>query len=75
MTKALSGNSEAGRLYTIRWLRVLARIRATNFAQYGIELLVDQLRDNSMQVNWTLILITLLPFSTYCKYIHLDTVQ
>lgn len=50
LTKALSGSSEGGRIYTIKWLGILARIGAPSFAQYGVELLVEQLKDESLQV-------------------------
>ena len=52
LSKALSGHSEAGRLYTIRWLGVLARMGFPSFSQFGIELLVEQLKDNSLQVSF-----------------------
>ncbi len=50
LNKALSQSPEAGKLYAVRWLGVLARIRAPSFAQYGVEFLVEQLRDPSLQV-------------------------
>jgi hypothetical protein len=50
LNKALSQSPEAGKLYSVRWLGVLARIRAPSFAQYGVEFLVEQLRDPSLQV-------------------------
>ena len=50
LTRALSGSSEAGRIYTVRWLGVLARMGAPSFAQYGVELLVEQLKDPALQV-------------------------
>lgn len=53
LSKALSGTSEAGRIYTIKWLRVLARIGAPSFAQYGVELLVEQLQGESLKVSMT----------------------
>ena len=50
LSRALTGPSEAGRIYTLRWLGVLARIGAPSFAQYGVELVVEQLKDPSLQV-------------------------
>ncbi len=50
LSKALSQGLEAGKLYAVRWLGVLARIRAPSFAQYGVEFLVEQLKDPSLQV-------------------------
>jgi len=53
LTKALQSSMEAGRLYSTRWLGVLARARAPSFAMYGVEMLVEQLKDKSMQVACT----------------------
>ena len=53
LTKALTSTPESGRLYSTRWLGVLARARAPSFAMYGVELLVEQLRDKSPQVAHT----------------------
>jgi hypothetical protein len=57
LSKALTQGIEAGKLYAVRWLGVLARIRAPSFAQYGVEFLVEQLKDPSLQVPMDLILL------------------
>ena len=50
LVKGLTGVTEAGRVYTTRWLGVLARLGVPNIAVYGVELLVRQLLDESLTV-------------------------
>ena len=46
----LTTGSEQGRIYSTRWLGVLARLGVPNIAVYGVELLVRQLMDESLVV-------------------------
>jgi len=50
LTKALTGAPESGRVYSTRWLGVLARVGVPSIAVYGVELLVKQLKDESLMV-------------------------
>jgi len=50
LTKALTGAPESGRVYATRWLGVLARVGVPSIAVYGVELLVKQLKDESLTV-------------------------
>jgi len=50
LSKALTGSPEAGRVYSTRWLGVLARVGVPSIAVYGVELLVKQLKDDSLTV-------------------------
>ena len=50
LSKALTGAPEAGRVYSTRWLGVLARVGVPSIAVYGVELLVKQLKDESLTV-------------------------
>ena len=53
LAKALTKEgSESCRLYATRFLGVLIRSRTANVAQWGLELLVSQLFDNSKTVAW-----------------------
>jgi len=50
LVKGLTTGSEQGRIYSTRWLGVLARLGVPNIAVYGVELLVRQLMDESLVV-------------------------
>jgi len=50
LTKALTTAPETGRVYSTRWLGVLARVGVPSIAVYGVELLVKQLKDESLTV-------------------------
>ena len=53
LVKGLRESSEQGRVYSTRWLGVLARLSVPNIAVYGVELLVKQLMDESISVSST----------------------
>jgi len=50
LTKALTAAPEYGRVYATRWVGVLARVGVPSIAVYGVELLVKQLKDESLTV-------------------------
>jgi len=50
LTKALTAAPEIGRMYATKWLGVLARVGVPSISVYGVELLVKQLKDESLMV-------------------------
>ena len=50
LVKALTVSSEQGRVYSTRWVGVLARMGVPSISVYGVELLVKQLADESLTV-------------------------
>ena len=50
LVKALTVSSEQGRVYSTRWVGVLARMGVPSISVYGVELLVRQLADSSLTV-------------------------
>ncbi|KAK3090902.1 hypothetical protein FSP39_015586 [Pinctada imbricata] len=50
LSKALSATAESARLYCTKFMRVLLRAKVAGFSSWGVELLVNQLYDQSIQV-------------------------
>ena len=46
----LTSGTELGRIYSTKWVGVLARLGVPHIAVYGVELLVRQLMDSSLTV-------------------------
>nr|XP_027198269.1 rapamycin-insensitive companion of mTOR-like isoform X2 [Dermatophagoides pteronyssinus] len=51
LSKVLTSSNETTRIYSTKFLRLLLRINVTDFAQWGIDLLINQLYDQSSVIS------------------------